>query len=374
MNTTNGSGSGRLCSLDALRGLDMLMITGLGPLLIALCQALGFGDQCWLARQLHHVPWHGFRIEDGIFPLFLFIAGVSFPFSLARQRERGLATGRIVARIVWRGLALVFFGLLWEGLLRFDFATLRIPSVLALIGCSWAAAALLYVGCGRVSVRVAVCACLLVGYAALMLFVQAPDFPSADRFSPEGNVICWLDRVLTGGHTYREHFDPEGFPRILTAMVTASLGMFAGDVVRRGAWSGNRRTAVMLALGVALAAVGGAADAAGLCPVNKALWSPSFVLLAGGCSFVAFALFYWIVDVRGWRRWTFVLRVVGMNSITIYLAQRMLGFRVATDFFFGGAAGLCGPAWGAVVTSFGHVAVCWLFLYFLYRRKVFLKV
>ena len=370
----NETESKRLYSLDALRGLDMLMITGLGPLLIALCVALGFGENCWLARQLHHVPWHGFQIEDGIFPLFLFIAGASFPFSLAKQRERGRTTGQIVGKVLRRGLTLVFFSLLLEGLLRFQFATLRLPSVLALIGCSWAAAALLYMACRQIAVRAAVCAGILVGYAALMFFVQAPDFPAADRFSPEGNVICWLDRVLTSGHIYRPHFDPEGFPRILTGLVTASLGMFAGDLVRGAERTGTVKALLMIGLGAGLSLIGWAMDAVGFCPVNKALWSPSFVLLVGGYSFIAFAIFYWIVDVKGWRRWTFVLRVVGMNSITIYLAQRMLGFRVATDFFFSGLAGLCAPAWSAVVCKFGYVLVCWLFLYFLYRKNVFLKV
>jgi predicted acyltransferase len=364
----------RLYSLDALRGLDMLMITGLGPLLIALCAALGYGEDCFLSRQLHHVPWSGFHIEDGIFPLFLFISGASFPFSLAARRERGQTTFQIAAKVLRRGMILVFFSLLLEGLLNFKFATLRLPSVLALIGCSWAAAALLYMSSRRLAVRIMICVGILLGYAALMFFVQAPDFPAADRFSPEGNIICYLDRVLTGGHTYRPLFDPEGFPRILTAMVTASLGMFAGDIVRAATWTGNRKTLVMGVVGIALSLIGWAADALGLCPVNKALWSPSFVLLAGGYSFIIFALFYWIIDVKKLRRWTFVLRVVGMNSITIYLAQRMLGFNVATKFFFSGLAGLCAPAWGTVVIRAGYVVICWLFLYFLYRRKVFLRV
>lgn len=368
------SKSKRLYSLDALRGLDMLMITGLGPLLIALCVALGFGEHCWLARQLHHVPWHGFQIEDGIFPLFLFIAGASFPFSFAKQRELGRTMFQVVMKVLRRGLTLVFFSLLLEGLLNFQFATLRLPSVLALIGCSWTAAALLYMSCRQTVVRLVVCAGILVGYAVLMFFVQAPDFPTADRFSPEGNIICWLDRVLTGGHIYQPHFDPEGFPRILTGLVTASLGMFAGDIVSEEAWTGNRKTLTMVAIGAALSLVGWLADMVGLCPVNKALWSPSFVLLMGGYSFVLFAAFFWIVDVRGCQRWTFVLRVVGMNSITIYLAQRMLGFHVATDFFFTGLAELCPPVWGMVALRFGYVLVCWLFLFFLYRKNVFLKV
>ena len=109
-------------------------------------------------------------------------------------------------------------------------------------------------------------------------------------------------------------------------------------------------------------------------PMNKALWSPSFTLVTGGISFLAFAAFYWIVDVLGWRRWTFFFTVIGMNSITIYMAQRVIGFRVARDFLFGGLSSLFLESWGAVVLQLGYIAVCWLFLYFLHRRGVFLKV
>jgi len=366
--------SRRLLSLDALRGLDMLMITGLGPLLISLCVALGFGKDCWLATQLHHVPWEGFQIEDGIFPLFLFIAGVSFPFSYARQCEKGVTTGKTVLRILRRGLTLFFLGWVTQGFFKLQFATMRIPSVLGLIGLSWALAALLYVFCKNLWARVAVCASLLIGYASLMYFVQAPDFPEAARFSPEGNVICWLDRVLTGGHNYTPHFDPEGLPRIFTGLVTASLGMFAGGIVRRASLTGNRKTLLMVVLGAVLSALGWVMDATGFCPYNKALWSPSFVLLVGGYSFVLFAFFYGVVDVKGFRRWTFFFRVVGMNSITVYVARCFLPFGSIAAFFLGGATALLPAAWQPVATHAGYIAAAWLFLYFLYRKNTFLKV
>ena len=108
--------------------------------------------------------------------------------------------------------------------------------------------------------------------------------------------------------------------------------------------------------------------------MNKALWSPSFTLVAGGISFLVFAAFYWIVDVLEFRRRTFFFTVIGMNSITIYMAQRVIGFRVARDFLFGGLASLFPEAWGNVVLQLGYIAVCWLFLYFLHRKGVYLKV
>ena len=363
----------RLMSLDALRGLDMLMITGLGPFLVTLCAALGFGSESWLPTQLRHVPWEGFRIEDLIFPLFLFMAGVTFPYSYAKQRERGSSTARISGRIVCRAVTLMFLGMVTQGLFKFNFASMRIPSVLALIGVSWALAAFMYMWLGW-RARLAVCLCALVGYGALMFFAHAPDYPAADRFSMEGSFICWLDRVIYGGHKYRPLYDPEGLLRYITGMVTASLGMFAGSFIRGSGVSGNRKALAIAGAGVAMLLAGLGLSAAGVCPVVKAMWSPTFILVAGGWSAMLLAAFYWIVDVKMWRRWTFFFRVVGMNSITIYVAARIIPFSSINGFFLSGTAALLPTAWGKVLMSAGYIAVCWLFLYFLYRKNVFLRV
>ena len=109
-------------------------------------------------------------------------------------------------------------------------------------------------------------------------------------------------------------------------------------------------------------------------PVNKKLWSPSFVLVVGGISFVLFSLFYWVIDVRGWRKWAFFFTVIGMNAITIYVLQWFVDFRRISRFFLGGVASLLPQAWGDFVLACGYVAACWLVLLFLYRKKVFLKV
>ena len=222
----------------------------------------------------------------------------------------------------------------------------------------------------RLGVAVGILAAVTLGTS----LITAPGAPSpVDPFSPEGNLGCWLDRTLTAGHTYKPLFDPEGFAGFFPSIVTAMLGMFAGEIVRRGGTAATgRKSLELLAAGV-LCLVAGAALAC-VFPINKALWSPSFTLVAGGLSFALFALFHWIVDVRGWKKGTFFFTVIGLNSITIYMAQRVIGFRVARDFLFGGLASLLPEAWGAVVLQVGYIAVCWLFLYFLYRHKVFLKV
>lgn len=360
----------RLASLDALRGFDMLFIMGGEGLLCALAAALGFDG---FEAAFGHAAWHGFHFMDLVFPLFLFMAGVSFPFSCAKSRARGLGDGRIALKALKRGALLVFLGLCCGRLLSLDFAHVRVWSVLGRIGIAWMVAAWLYLAFG-VKARLGIAAGILVAVTLFTLFVTAPGAPvPVDPFSPEGNFGCWLDRTLTAGHTYRPLFDPEGFAGLLPAIVTAMLGLFAGEIVRRGGTAATGRKALELLTAGVLCLVAGAAFAC-VFPVNKALWSPSFTLLAGGVSFALFALFYWIVDVRGWRKWTFFFTVIGMNAITIYLAQRVIGFGTARDFLFKGLASLVPAAWGAVVLQAGYVAVCWLFLYFLSRHKVFLKV
>ena len=362
--------STRLASLDALRGFDMLFIMGGEAVVCAVAAALGISG---MEELMGHVPWHGLHFMDVIFPLFLFLAGVSFPFSCAKSRERGLGDGKIALKALKRGIVLVLLGLVCNKIFQFDFAHLRVWSVLGRIGIAWMIATWLYLLLGvktRLGVAVGILAVVTLG----TYLITAPGALSpVDPFSPEGNFGCWLDRTLTGGHIYRPLYDPEGFAGFLPSIVTAMLGMFAGDIVRCGGTAATGRKAIwLLAAGVVCCVAGFALSL--LFPINKKLWSPSFVLAVGGISFALFALFYWIVDVLGWRKWAFFFTVIGMNSITIYMAQRVIGFRVARDFLFGGIASLVPDSWGAVVLELGYVAVCWLFLYILHRKGVYLKV
>lgn len=362
--------SGRLASLDALRGFDMLFIMGGEELVYAVAAALGFPD---FNAVFGHVKWHGLQFMDLVFPLFLFMAGASFPFSCAKSRERGLGGGRIALRCLKRGVILVLLGLVCNKFLQFDFAHLRVWSVLGRIGVAWMIAAWLYI-LFAVKTRLGIAAGILAAVTLGTMLFPAPGAPApVDPFSPEGNFGCWLDRTLTAGHIYRPLYDPEGFAGLFPAVVTAMLGMFAGETVRRGGTGASPRKALALLLcGAGCLAAGLALSL--LFPVNKKLWSPSFVLAAGGISFALFSLFYWIIDVRGWRKWAFFFTVIGMNSITIYMAQRVIGFHVAAAFLFGGLASLVPEAWGASVVCAGYIAVCWLFLYFLHRKGVYLKV
>ncbi len=362
----------RLQSLDALRGFDMLFIMGLSPLIIALCGLWPSAATDAIAATMRHAEWDGFTHHDTIFPLFLFIAGVSFPFSLSKQRAGGLSEGRIYARVARRAVTLVLLGVVYNGFFKLDFENLRIASVLGRIGLAWGFAAVLYMNFGT-RARLAIAAAVLVGYGLLSAFIAAPDaVAGAGPLTQDGCLAGYVDRQWLPGRLVYGNFDPEGLLSTLPAVVSAMIGMFAGDFIRRADLSGSRKTLWMAAAAVAFLIVGVAFDS--VLPVNKKLWSSTFVCVVAAYSLGMFALFYYIVDVRGWQRWTLFFRVVGLNSITIYLAQRIVGFGRISDFFLGGVASKCPEAVAAVVNGAGYVAVCWLFLYFLYRKKVFLKV
>lgn len=362
----------RLASLDTLRGFDMMFIMGVAGLITALCAVFPGSFSDWLATQMGHVEWNGLTHHDTIFPLFLFIAGVSFPFSYAKQQSSGRTRTQIYTKILWRGFLLVLLGAIYNGLLNLDFGNLRYESVLARIGLGWMFAALLFINFSW-KTRAAIASTILVGYWLLLRFVGAPDVPGADPLSYEGNLVGYVDRMIMPGKLCYPTFDPEGLLSTLPAIVTAMLGMFTGEVVK----GCNKISASRKSLYMALAAA--AMIGVGLLwsidmPLCKKLWSSSFTLVVGGYSLAMFALFYYIIDVRGWKGWTLPFRVIGMNSITIYMLQRIVGINGINKFFFGGLAGIVPEAWSAVILSAGYVTVCWVILYFLYKHKIFLKV
>jgi predicted acyltransferase len=361
----------RLLSLDTLRGFDMLFIMGLAELIVSLCKLFPSGGFTqWLTFQMDHVEWNGLTHHDTIFPLFLFIAGISFPFSLAKQRASGKTEKQILLKIIKRGIILVLLGLVYNGFFRLDFANLRCASVLARIGLAWMFSALLFMKF-KPKVLASVGVVILVGYWLLMWLIPG----GSDPYSFQNNLVGTIDRVLLPGRLYEHNFfDPEGLLSTLPAIVTAMLGMFTGQFVRisNDKISGNKKALYMAGAAAALLIIGLLWST--VFPVNKKLWSSTFVLVVAAYSLFMFALFYYLIDVKGYRRWTFFFRVVGMNSITIYLAQEIINFGGISKYFLGGLAGMCSETWASIINETGYIAVCWLFLYFLYKKNVFLKV
>jgi predicted acyltransferase len=287
--------SRRLRSLDALRGFDMLWIVGGATLVAALAEATGWGWLGWIEGQCEHVEWHGFRFWDLIFPLFLFLAGVSMPFSFAKRRGQGASDGTLARHALRRGLTLVFLGVVYNGLLAFDFATLRYASVLGRIGLGWMFAALIALRCG-VRGQVAWIAGLLLGYWAALTLVPVPG-QGAPSLEPGRTLADWLDRTLLPGRLHREVRDPEGILSTVPAVATALSGALAGAWLRRADVAGDRRAAGLALAGLGALALGGLWQLA--FPLNKNLWTSSFVAWTSGWSLLALAAFYWVIDVRG---------------------------------------------------------------------------
>ena len=376
MEKTNAP-SGRVRSIDALRGMDMFFIIGFNTLVISLCKAFPGNVSDWFFIQTQHVDWNGLHFEDMIYPLFIFITGLSFPFSYAKQVERGDSRKKIHLKLVKRLLLLIFLGWIFNGFLKFDYAfsDFRYASVLGRIGVSWFCAALIYIHCPG-KVRAIIAGCILLGYWLLISHVPAPDMPAGtDPLSLEGNFAGYIDRLILPGRLYEKGLmEPSGTIENLPSIVTALFGMFTGDFIRnrKEGLSGNKKTLIMFCAAAVLLAAGLLISFD--CPVNKKIWSSSFTLVNGAASVALFALFYWIIDVRGHERWSFFFQVIGMNAITIYMAQKIIDFRSICTFFLGGLASKLGEHGGAILLAAGYIAVYWLFLYFLYKKKVFLKV
>lgn len=373
MEKTHKSSSKRLYSLDALRGFDMFWIMGGESFFIALAALTGWPVFKWFETQLEHVPWHGFTFYDMIFPLFLFIAGISFPFSLAKRTQNNESRKSIYRHVIFRGLILVLLGIIYNNGIRFNFAELRYGSVLGRIGLAWMFAALIFMNT-RLTWRIVWCCSILIIYWLLLLLFPAHDLGSDDAFSQEGNLSSYIDRVLMPGKLYRGNHDPEGLFSTIPAISTALLGMFTGEFMLSDYLKNKpyRKLLYMIAAAVILMIIGKLWNQG--FPINKNLWSSSFVCWVGGLSLLFFAVFHLIIDIWGFRKWAFFFVVIGMNPITIYLARRIINFRSANTFLFGGFAEILPGTWTSLVNATGITVIGWLFLYFLYKKKIFLKV
>jgi predicted acyltransferase len=374
MNKTPEPKQQRLVSLDALRGFDMLWIAGGEYLMVVLAAYTGWPFFQWAAGQMEHVEWEGFRFYDMIFPLFLFIAGVSMPFSILKRQKRGESMRKIYFHMLQRLFLLILLGLIYNGLLRFDFEKQRYASVLARIGIAWFLAAIIVL---NTSVRGQVYwfAGILIGYYVLMKFIPVPGF-GAGVLTPEGNLAAFIDQKLLPGRLCCYTFgDNEGILSTLPAICTALLGTFAGHLLISDAkWlSGLKKALILFAAGVIALALGKLWNLS--FPIIKNLWTSSFVLFAGGWSLILLSLFYLVIDVWGFRKWSFPFVVIGLNSITIYMLNSgIIDFEQMGKYFFSGLASLFSEPAQPVILVSGAVLCMWTFLYVLYRNKIFLKV
>jgi predicted acyltransferase len=363
--------AGRIASLDALRGFDMFWIIG-GD---AICRSLpALWDAPWarfLAGQVEHKPWAGFTFYDLIFPLFLFIIGAVFPFSLLQRVEKGDSRKTIYLHVVKRAMLLILLGLVAGGLLNFDLAGMRWTGVLQRIGVCYLLVALLVLNT-KVKTQVAVFAGVLLLYWAALALIPVPGH-GAGLMTPEGSLHSYIDQQVLPGKISAEFYGPGdslGVLSTLTAACSLLLGVFAGYWLKSDR-NGKTKTLGLVAAGAACLAAGYVWGLA--FPIIKHIWTSSYVLWGGGWSLLLMALFYWLIDVKGRGRWAFFFVVIGTNAILIYFGQQVVDFEGIARFFLGGAeryAGLLAP----LVIPVGALAAKWAGLLFLHRRRIYLKV
>jgi predicted acyltransferase len=374
--------SGRLLCLDIYRGLMVAaMIVVDNP---------GNDDHAYWP--IMHAKWNGWTPADFIFPSFLFLVGISLVYSFEGRRQRGESAPHILRHASKRSLILIVIGLLVNAspFYGLDLHTWRFEGVTQRIGICYFFVAILELWAGRRGQWLALIGCLF-GYWALLRFVPVPgagvpgrDIPFMD---PTQNLPAWLDRKLFMGHLYDGVRDPEGILHTLPAIGTTLIGVLTGH------WLKSKRSASTLIGGMVLFGTLGMLGGElwnRWFPINKNLWTSSFVLFSGGFCLLFLSLLYWITEVKGWNgKWSFPVLVFGMNAIAGFVADSLIygpGYTFTVTLANGAkvswheaaqahleAPGLS-VANASLVYSLGAVLICWIMLWFLWRRKIFLKV
>lgn len=362
----------RIESLDALRGFDMFWIMGGDGLVAGLRKLSDSSAVSVLANQLDHVPWQGFHFYDLIFPLFVFLMGASTVYSLSSFKEQ---KGAVAAypRLFRRFLLLYLLGLLCYGGMSRDGGPemFRYLGVLQRIALCYLLGGLLYLHLRPRSLLIA-CVVLLVGYWALLTFVPVPGF-GAGVYEEGKNLTNYLDAHYLPGFKWDGDWDPEGMLSTLPAVATALLGIFAGLVIRSTNLAANQKTLRLVAMGLGCLAVG---YVWGLqFPIIKKLWTSSFVLVAGGWSYLLLAAFYQLIDVWQVKAWSRPFVWIGMNSIAIYMLGNLLGGfeSISRRIIHHSVEDAMGPWGGFVVTSLG-LSLAIMFCWYLYRQRIFIRV
>ena len=361
----------RLFSLDALRGFDMFWIMGGEEIFHTLAKATGSPFWGSIANQFTHPDWNGFHLYDLIFPLFLFMAGVSTPFSVGRELEKGKSKQQLTIRVIKRAAILVLLGLVVNnGLKIMPISEIRFASVLGRIGIAYMFANIIYLYSSE-RMQMVWFWFFIIGYWLLLKFTSAPGFAPGD-LTMQGNFASYMDRILLPGKLYLGIHDPEGLFSTIPAISTGLLGILTGSLLKKTGLKQIRKVSIMAVTGVIFLII---AQIWNLdFPINKNLWSSSFVMQVGGISLLLMALFYYIIDVLGYKKWAFFFKVIGMNSILIYISGHFIKWQYTTNGFFGWIGQLVGDPYNIVVMAVCFIMVKWLFLYYLYQKKTFLRV
>jgi predicted acyltransferase len=370
---TGTPATGRMNSLDVFRGLTIAgMILVNNP-----------GSWDYIYSPLEHAKWHGWTPTDLVFPFFLFIVGVSITLALSRRAETG-SRRDLYAKIVRRALIIFALGLLLSDFPYTNPATFRIPGVLQRIAVCYLLASVIFLNT-KWRTQAALAAALLLAYWAALKLVAAPGFAAGD-LSMRGSIASYVDRTVFGKHTWKPLYDPEGILSTAGALVTTLAGVLTGHYLRARR-EPLEKVAAMFTVGAACVVVGWAWNY--WLPVNKSLWTSSYVVFTTGLALQLLAACYWLVDIKGYRRWSVPFLVFGTNALAVYFLS---GFFVLVASLVqfprprGESVDLLGlvyeklfASWASPVNASLMFAVCtvllWLgVMWLFYRKRIFIKV
>ena len=358
----------RIVSVDALRGFDMFWIMGGDVIFKSLDNVFHSPATQFINTQLDHVDWLGFRFYDIIMPLFVWLAGVSIPFSFPKRLGKTNSRAALWPHIIRRFLILWILGMAVQGnLFSYDFGAFKFYSnTLQSIAAGYLIASVLVL---YLNVRKQVLGTLLLMliYWVILSFVPVPGL-GAGVYTPDGNFAIYFDKAVFGrfqdGTTYSWIVSSLNFG------ATAMLGVFAGYILKSG-WSGMRKVGILLTLGIGFILVSKVWDL--VHPIVKHIWTGSFVLFSGGLCFVLLAVFYLLIDEMKWQRWSKPFIIIGSNSIVAYTAWHLFDFGQVSDVFTRGFETNAGN-WYGLIRSIGAFLVIFLILRYMYKNRIFVKV
>jgi predicted acyltransferase len=369
--------SSRLQSLDVFRGLTVMIMTLVN----------NPGDWGHIYTPLEHSAWNGCTVADLVFPSFLFIVGVSIVFAMQTAKQQPENHGKLIIKILKRALIIAGLGLFMSFFLNWDFATLRFPGVLQRIAVVYLICGLIFIKSGyRFQAVLAVL--ILIVYHLLITQVPVPDTGVAS-LEPETNLGAWLDRtVFTTAHLWSQSktWDPEGLLSTLPAIATGLLGVLTGTWLKQQTYSPKIKVYAMLAAGALLVAAGLVWNI--WLPINKALWTSSFVLFTGGLGLLFLTLCYWLIDIEGYQRAIKPFVVYGVNAITVFVVSGLvarsmnrimvtrggnktsLSSALYQQFF----SPHFSPLNASLIWAIAYVLVWMLILWVMYNKRIFIKI
>ena len=371
----------RLESLDVLRGFDLFMLVGLETAIHQLASAVdtpSFHSFIWCFT---HVDWEGFSPWDLVMPLFMFMSGITIPFALSRYKHTNNQTS-VYRRILKRVILLWIFGMMCQGnLLGLDPNRIYFYSnTLQAIAMGYLIASLLYLHT-RIRTQVIVAAGLLLGFWGAMEWITVQGY-GGGNYTPDGNLAEWIDRevlgrfrdgasMMNGEVVFADWYRYTWILSSLNFGVTVLTGTFAGYILKDKEWMPKRKLTYLLAIGAAMVAIGWIWGI--WHPVIKKLWTSSMTLVSSGYCFLLMALFYYLIDYKGWKKYSGWLKVYGMNSIVAYMLTMCVNFSCIGHSLLHGLQPYMGEYYSVVLTL-SNVGIIYFILWELYKRKIFLRV